>query len=114
MKPENLTKGNNPMKSKRLIFTLAVCAACIDWTRLTGTVKSVNLKDSTVTIENRDGDLLTIPVDYQVTMKEKHDELRGLRTLHLDEKITLTRIQAEKPVEDFSGMAQPEPTQHGQ
>lgn len=101
------------MKIKPILIAVA-CVACLEWTRLAGTVKSVNLKESTVTIQNRDGDLLTVPVDYQVTMIEKHDEMRSMKTLKLDEKITLTRIQADKPVDDTSGMVQPEPTQHGQ
>lgn len=96
------------MKTKRLIFTLVVCVTCLEWTRLTGTVKGINLKDQTVTIQNRDGDLLTVPVDYQVTMIEKHDEIRSLKTLHLDEKITLTRVLAEKPHDDTEGLVPPE------
>lgn len=96
------------------ILIAAACVACLEWTRLAGTVKSVNLKDSTVTIQNRDGDLLTVPVDYQVSMIAKHDELRSLKSLKLDEKITLTRIQADKPREDSEGLAPPEPTQRGQ
>ena len=96
------------------VLIAAACAVCIDWTRLTGTVKAVNLKDSTVTIQNKEGDLLTVPVDYQVTMIEKHDEVRSLKTLHIDEKITLTRIQAEKPREDSEGLQPPESPIRGQ
>ena len=75
-----------------IALTLAVKfaqAADVQWTRLRGTVKGINLKDQTVTIENRDHDLLTIPVDYQVDIEENHGEKRGLKTLRLDEKITL-------------------------
>lgn len=92
------------MRIKPVLVAAVFCAACLEWTRLSGTVKSVNLKDQTVTIQNRDGDLLTIPVDYQVSMIEKHDEIRSLKTLHLDEKITLTRIQVEKPRDDVDGL----------
>ena len=95
------------MKIKPILIA-AACVACLEWTRLSGTVKSVNLKDQTVTIQNRDGDLLTVPVDYQVTMIEKHDEMRSLKTLHLDEKITLTRVIAEKPHDDAEGLVPPE------
>lgn len=95
-------------------LTLAVvCSICIDWTRLSGVVKAINLKDSTVTIQNRDGDLLTVPVDYQVSIEEKHGEIRNLKSLKLDEKVTLTRIQAEKPREDSEGLVPPEQPKHG-
>jgi hypothetical protein len=96
-------------------LTLAViCTACLEWTRLSGTVKGVNMKTSSVVIQNRDGDLLTVPIDYQITITEKHGEMRNLKSLKLDEKITLTRVPAELPKEDYEGMAQPEPSQHGQ
>jgi hypothetical protein len=82
---------------------------CLDWTRLTGSVKAINLKNGTVTIQNRDGDLLTIPVDYQVKIVERHGEIRELKTLALDEKVTLLRVLADAPPpEDMTGMAQPE------
>ncbi len=93
-----------------------VCAVCVDWTRLSGKVKSINLKDSTITVQNRDGDLLTVPVDYQVKITEKDGELRDIHRLSLDEKITLIKTPQEKPIEDNSGMAppeKPEPTQRG-
>jgi len=86
---------------KHLIVAAAVaCAPCIDWTRLAGTVKAINLKDSTVTIQNRDGDLLTVPIDYQIKITEKHGEIRTLGNLQLDEKVTLIRIQSLPVKED--------------
>lgn len=100
------------MKLNSVIF-IAACVACVQWTRLTGKVKGINLKDSTVTIMDRDGDLLTIPVDYQIKLIEKHDEARDLKHLELDEKITLIRTPQDMPVEDTTGMAQPEPSQRG-
>lgn len=88
------------------ILTAVVCTACIDWTRFSGTVKAVNLKESTVTIQNRDGDLFIIPIDYQVQITEKHGEKRGLLSLQLDEKITLIRMQKAEPpkAESFEEM----------
>lgn len=86
---------------KHWIIAAIVCTACIDWTRLAGQVKAINLKDSTVTIQNRDGDLLTVPVDYQIKITEKHGELKSLTSLQLDEKITLIRIQS-LPIKDES------------
>jgi hypothetical protein len=92
---------------KRALVIVA-CAVCVEWTRLSGTVKGIDLQHSTVTIQDRDGYLLTVPVDYQVKIMEKHDEMRDLKHLVLDEKIMLTRMLMEKPVEDTTGMAQPE------
>ncbi len=89
------------------VAVLVVACLCVEWTRLSGTVKAINLRDATVTIQNRDGDLLTVPVDYQVRMTAKHDETRDLKHLALDEKITLTRIVSEKPKELPEGMAPP-------
>ena len=79
------------------LLTVVACTACVSWTRLTGRVKGINLKDSTVTIQNKDGDLLTVPVDYQVKLIEKHDEARDLKHLDLDEKITLINTPSDKP-----------------
>lgn len=87
---------------KHLLIAAVVCSACIDWTRLSGTVKAINLKDSNVTIQMKDGAILTVPVDYQVKITERHGELRGLANLQLDEKITLIRIPSIKPPEPES------------
>ncbi len=92
---------------KHVILAAALtCSLCIDWTRLSGTVKAINLKDSTVTIQMNDKAILTIPVDYQVKITENHGEMRGISTLHLDDKITLIRIPAPEPpkVENFDEM----------
>jgi hypothetical protein len=94
------------MKCQTLVL-VTVCL-CVEWTRLTGVVKAINLRDSTVTLQNRDGDLLTVPVDYQVKIMEKHDEMRDLKHLNLDEKVTLTRIVADKPKEESDGLTPPE------
>jgi len=91
---------------KKLILSLLFCAVCVDWTRFRGTVKAINQKDSTVTILNKDGDLIVIPVDYQVKIEEKHGEQRGLLNLQLDEKVTLIRTpRADVPkTESFEEM----------
>lgn len=102
------------MTIKSMLLAAAVCLPCVEWTRLSGKVKGINLKDSTVTIQDRDGDLLTVPVDYQVKLIERHEEMRDLKHLVLDEKITLTRTPMEKPQEDMTGMAAPESTPRGQ
>lgn len=97
---------------KRFILLVA-CIACIDWTRLKGTVKSVNLKDSKVTIQNDAGDLLTIPVDYQVKVMEKRGEMRALKDLQLDEKIILIKTVADQPKDDTEGLVPLESSQRG-
>jgi small-conductance mechanosensitive channel len=102
------------MKVKSILLAAVVCLPCVDWTRLSGTVKAINLKASTITIQNRDGDLLTIPVNFEVSITEKHDERRTLKTVRLDEKITLLRVPADAPAEDTSGLAPPDSPQHGQ
>jgi hypothetical protein len=90
------------MKTRAIVLA-TVCAACLQWTRLTGKVKGVNLKDSSVTIQNRDGDLLTVPVDWQVNIVEKKTGLvhgGSVKDLKLDENITLINTPSEKPKEE--------------
>jgi hypothetical protein len=99
------------MKKAILLAAAVACTPCIDWTRFSGIVKAVNLKSSTVTIQLKGGDLVTIPVDFQVSLQEKHDELRALKDLKLDETVTLLRVPRDAPPavpEDTTGMAQPE------
>jgi hypothetical protein len=98
------------MKKAILLAAVVACTPCIEWTRFSGIVKAVNLKSSTVTIQLKGGDLVTIPVDYQVRLHEKRDELRGLKDLVLDEKVTLLRVPSDPlppSTEDTTGMAQP-------
>ena len=93
---------------RRAFLIAAACAACVEWTRITGRVKAVNLREQTVTVQNREKDLLTVPIDYQVTILDKGGEIRQLKSLSLDEKVTLTRVPAEKPRPDDEGLAPPE------
>lgn len=95
------------------LLVAVVCVQCVEWTRLTGKVKGINLKESAVTIQMKDGDLLVVPIDYQVKIVNKHDELRGLKQLELDEKVTLIRVPADKPVEDTEGLVPPDPKLRG-
>ena len=100
------------MKLKTAVL-IAACAVCLDWSRLTGTVKGINLRDSTVTIQNRDGDLLTIPVDYQVFISDKHRDPIEFKKLVLDEQITLIRTVQEKPADDAPTPPYQGPAQRG-
>lgn len=90
----------NPTKAKCLTILVVAACVCVEWTRFTGTVKSVDLKKSTVTIQIKGGDILTIPVDYQVKIIEKHDESRDLKHLELDEKITLINTPSDQPKQE--------------
>jgi hypothetical protein len=102
------------MKIMTAFLVAGLCLPCIEWTRLSGKVKIVNLKAGTVTLQDRDGNLLTVPIDYQVTIVERHGETRTLKSLQLDEKVTLTRVQSEAPREDSEGLQPPpEPSQRG-
>lgn len=95
------------MKARALALVAATCA-CVEWTRFTGNVKAINLKASTVTIQIKGGDLVTIPVDYQVKVTEGKGELRSLKDLQLDEKVTLLRVPADKPQDDTEGLVPPQ------
>ena len=97
--------------NKLLIVAVCVCNPCLEWTRFSGVVKAVNLKAASVTIQNTDGDLLTIPIDYQVRIGGKKGETRTLKELQLDDKVTLIRIPADKPVEETEGLV---PVQRGE
>jgi len=98
---------------KRIFVLLAVAALCVDWVRFTGKVKAINLKTSTLTIQNADGDLLTVPIDYQVKIADKGGDLRGLKDLQLNQKVTLTRTLSEAPVEETEGLAPQESPHRG-
>jgi hypothetical protein len=91
----------------QVILSAIVCME-VEWTRFSGTVKATNQRTQTVTIQNRDGDLITIPVDYQVTIMHK-DELRQLKDLQLDEKVTLMRTPKERPLSEEPPVPEWEP-----
>ena len=97
----------------RRLWVLLAAAMCIEWVRFSGTVKAINLKTSTITIQNRDGDLITIPIDYQVQIADKGGDIRQLKALVLNEKVTLTRTPSEPPKDDTEGLAPPESPQRG-
>ena len=80
---------------------------CVEWVRFTGTVKAINMKVSSVTIQNRDGDLVMVPIDYQVKIMDKGGDLRSLKDLQLDQKVTLLRVPSE-PAPEEPGLALPE------
>lgn len=88
-------------------------AVDVEWTRLRGTVKAINLKSSSLTIQNGDGDLISVPIDYQVKILEKRGDITTLGRLQLDQKVMLIRIPIEKPKEELEGLVPPELEKHG-
>ena len=98
---------------KRLAVLLVAALMCVDWVRFTGTVKAINLKASTLTIQVKDGDLITIPIDYQVKIADKGGDIRSLKDIQLDQKVTLTRTPAEMPRDDSEVESLQEPSQRG-
>ena len=86
-----------------LVAAAVACAAGVQWTRFTGTVKAINLKTASVTLQLKGGDLVTVPVDYQVKIKEKGDIFRELKDLQLDDKVTLTLVPSEQSKEESFG-----------
>lgn len=87
---------------KKLWMVAMVCAMCIDWTRIRGTVKNINQKTKTVAIQNRDGDVLTVPIDEDVKIVlGKADEVT-FKDIKLDQRVTLIRIPTEPKPKDES------------
>ncbi len=89
-----------------VLLTLGVNAFAgeVEWTRFKGTVKAVNLKSPSITLQNSDGDLFTVPIDYQVKIIDKKNVLHVIKDVEIDDKITLLRVISEKPVEDTEGL----------
>jgi hypothetical protein len=77
-------------------------AADVEWSRLRGTVKALDFKAQRITIQNHEGDLLSILVTPDVHIAEgKSDTEIPIKDVHLDAKVTLTRIPAaDKPKEE--------------
>jgi hypothetical protein len=90
----------------RLFLLLVVSAsvaqaACIEWTRLRGTVKRLDFQRKMVVIENRDQDVLTVPVDEDVRFLTRKNDAVEFKDVQLDQRVTLIRIPNEpKPKEE--------------
>lgn len=78
-----------------VIAVLAVIGAAVygdmQWSRLKGKVKGINGKASTITIQNAEGDLFTVKVDADVEIVVGK-EVRALRDVSIDDKVTLVNI----------------------
>ena len=77
----------------------------VEWTRFKGTVKAINLKASTITIQNSDGDVFTVPIDYQVLITDtKRKAPHVLKDIQLNDKVTLIKVISDKPKEDYDDL----------
>src|SRR3954470_13131631 len=85
------------MRCKTLMILVAVILgsvsleADIQWSRLNGRVKGINGKTQQVTIQNREGDLLTVKIDPDVLIVRDKQEIH-LKDVSMDEKVTLLYI----------------------
>jgi hypothetical protein len=84
------------MRTALLVLFLAglVQASDVEWTRFKGKVKNVNQKASKVTIQNGEGDLITVKVSGDVQIMDGKDVI-PLGQVGMDSKVTL--IYAPKP-----------------
>ena len=70
-------------------LTVAVLAhGDVQWSRFKGKVKAVNGKAATVTIQNAEGDLVTVKVDSDVEVLRGKDQVK-LGDVAIDDKVTL-------------------------
>jgi hypothetical protein len=71
-----------------LALALFAGAADVNWSRFRGKVKAINGKASTVTIQNAEGDLVTVKVDDDVSIVSGK-QVKALGDLAIDEKVVL-------------------------
>lgn len=74
-----------------VLMTTCLATADVQWSRLRGKVKGVNGKTSYVTIQNREGDLLTVKVDDDVEIVSGKNVVK-LKDLEIDDKVTLVYL----------------------
>lgn len=70
------------------VLTNIGLAADVYWARFTGRVKGLNGKTSFITIQNKEGDLVSVKTDTDVTILKGKDEV-GLGDVRIDDKVTL-------------------------
>jgi hypothetical protein len=76
-------------------------AADVQWSRLRGTVKSLDYKTQRITIQNHEGDLLSVLITPDVHIIGKEAAEVPLKDVHLDDKVILTLIpEADKPKDE--------------
>lgn len=72
-----------------LLSVNLVQASEIQWTRFIGTIKAVNSKSQMLTIEDQQGDLLSLHIDADVDVLKGKDPVGKFIDLKLGDKITL-------------------------
>jgi hypothetical protein len=84
------------MRGLLLVVLMATVAAGADveWTRFKGKVKNVNQKASTLTIQNGEGDLITVKITGDVQIIDGK-EFVPIGQVAMDQKVTL--VYAPKP-----------------
>jgi len=85
-----------------LIGAVAVQADVL-WSRFKGQVKGVNGKTSLLTIQNKEGDLLTVKIDSDVLVMKGKDEIK-LKDVSIDDQVTLlylprAPVDSDEPAE---------------
>lgn len=87
-----------------LLFVLGHCSE-VQWSRFKGKVKGINGKTSLITIQNGEGDLITVKVDDDVEILDGKDA-KHLRDLSIDDKVTLVyspKAPTPKDVDEPAG-----------
>jgi hypothetical protein len=82
-----------------VLIVSAIAEADVQWSRFRGKVKGINGKAGTVTIQNAEGDLITIKVDADVQI-ERGKEMAKLNDLTIDDKVTLLYLPKAPPLKD--------------
>jgi hypothetical protein len=87
-----------------LLLTHPVFGSDVLWSRFKGTVKAINGKTAMVTIQNAEGDLITVKVDADVILGRGKEEIK-LSDLKIDDKLILLFVpkaivkEADQPAE---------------
>jgi hypothetical protein len=91
-----------------LLLAVSLCWAVVtfafgsevQWSRFRGRVKGINAKTSTLTIQNGEGDLITVKVDQDVQLEHGKEQAK-LTDLSIDDKVTMLYLpKAPVPKED--------------
>jgi hypothetical protein len=82
-----------------LLIAVAVQASEVEWNRLKGTLKAINHKTGVVSLQDKDGDLLKLKLDGDVTIVRGKDEVKAT-DLRIDDKVTLLYNPKAQPVAD--------------
>ena len=89
------------MKVLAIVLLLAsICQANVRWTRFTGRVKHVDLKENRLTIQNKEGDLIDLKVDRDVTVIVDNEARRLQEITYGDKVVVMNSPKAPEPKEE--------------